>query len=63
MSILVKKIFNALAFANANNLGEFQTLLRQIDAPEPPVQETPYAKANAKELESAAALGHIQGAV
>lgn len=63
MNTLVKNIFNALAFANANNLGEFQTLLRQIDAPESPVQETPSAKASAKELESAAVLGHIQGAV
>lgn len=29
----VKKILNALAFANVNNLGEFRALLHQIDAP------------------------------
>lgn len=63
MSTFIKNIANVLAFANADSLGEFQALLRQIDAPAAPVREKPCAKANAEELESAAALRHIQGAV
>jgi hypothetical protein len=39
MKTTAKRIFNALAFTNVSNLGEFQTLLRQIDERAIPVRE------------------------
>ncbi len=33
MLATLKTLFNALSFANVNNLGEFRTMLREVDAP------------------------------
>ncbi|MHB1186471.1 hypothetical protein [Thiobacillus sp.] len=61
-----KRIFNALAFANVSNLGEFQTLLRRIDEPAVPVREAIQhgtispVSSNAP---AAPAIAHIQGAL
>jgi len=57
-----KRIFNALAFANVGNLGEFHSLLRQIDAPDT-AREAAQPKTMAETSGNAPVLGHIQGAV
>lgn len=54
-----KRIFNALAFANVNNLGEFRALLRQVDEQDTSVRETAQPDAIAQ----ASAIGQIQGAL
>ena len=63
MSKTAKRILNALTFANAGNLGEFHTLLRQIDAPDTSAREPAQPRATARASGSAPVLGQIQGAV
>jgi len=63
MSKTAKRILNALTFANAGNLGEFHTLLRQIDAPDTSAREPAQPRTTAQASGSAPVLGHIQGAV
>lgn len=63
MDTTVKKLFKALAFANAGNLGEFRTLLRQIDEPDTSVLERAQSGAIAQASASAPVIGHIQGAL
>ncbi len=66
MSQTAKRIYNALAFANVNNLGEFRTLLRQIDDPAVPA-DGPIPHGALSPASSVAtdahAIGHIQGAL
>lgn len=62
ISTTAKRIFNALAFANVSNLGEFHSLLRQIDAPDT-APEPARARTNAQPAGNTPVLGHIQGAV
>lgn len=66
MDTTVKKLFKALAFANVSTLGEFRTLLREIDEPAVSVNEP--AQHGTLSLASsssavAQAIGHIQGAL
>lgn len=63
MSKTAKRIFNALAFANVGNQGEFHTLLSQIDAPDTSVREPAQPRTIAQPSGSAPVIGHIQGAV
>jgi hypothetical protein len=63
MSKTAKKIFNALAFANVSNLGEFHTLLRQIDEPDASVRERDQTRTNSQPCGNAPLMGHIQGAL
>lgn len=63
ISTTAKRIFNALAFANVSNMGEFHSLLRQIDAPDTPAREQAQARVNAQPAGNTPVLGHIQGVV
>lgn len=63
MNTLTQHIFNALSFANVGNLSEFNTLLRQIDAPDHFVGQPEQPKTNVQATDNAPMLGHIQGAV
>ena len=63
MNALTQQLFNALSFANVSNLGEFRTLLNQIDAPDHSAKQPEQPKANSQTSDSAPILGHIQGAV
>jgi hypothetical protein len=63
MNTITKKLFNALAFANVSNLGEFQTLLRQIDEPDTAELEMAQPDATAPSSAIAPIIGHIQGAL
>jgi len=61
-----KKLFNALAFANVSTLGEFRTLLRQIDEPAAPVNAPAQHGTISLASSSSAvaqAIGPIQGAL
>lgn len=62
ISTTAKRIFNALAFANVSNLGEFHSLLRQIDAPDI-ARKSAQARTIAQPSGNTPVLGHIQGAV
>ncbi|MDP1645433.1 MAG: hypothetical protein Q8L71_08020 [Thiobacillus sp.] len=61
-----KRILNALAFSNVNNLGEFRALLQQIDESGDPAYKpdshdaTPPASGNSPVTPY---LHHIQGAL
>jgi hypothetical protein len=57
------KIFNALAFANVSNLGEFRTLLRQIDEADATANEVPPRGTISQPSTSTPLVGHIQGAL
>lgn len=66
ISQTAKKILNALVFANVDNLGEFRTLLCQIDAPAGPDQEPAQHGAISRSSGSSAGtpvIGHAQGAL
>lgn len=62
ISTTAKRIFNALAFANVGNMGDFHSLLRQIDAPDT-AREPAQPRTIAESSGNAPVLGHIQGAV
>jgi hypothetical protein len=62
ISTTAKRIFNALAFANVSNLGEFHSLLRQIDAPNT-AREPEQTRTITQPPGNTPVLGHIQGAV
>jgi hypothetical protein len=62
----LKTLIDALAFANVNSLGEFRTMLHQIDgagqsAHQPNPQASTAATCSASHF--APAVGHIQGAL
>ncbi len=61
---LMTKILNALAFANVSNLGEFRSLLRQIDPPSAPVQDENQHRTISAEFDTPVAtpgIRHAQG--
>jgi len=58
---VMKKILNALNFANVNNLGELRTLLRQVDAaPASAKSQTQHAISGA--ASGPAGIEHAHGA-
>jgi hypothetical protein len=62
----LRSLIDALAFANVNSLGEFRTMLHQIDRPaQPAPQATPHAPAAAtcSAASFVPAVGHVQGAL
>jgi hypothetical protein len=63
MNTSAKRLFNALAFANVSNLGEFHTLLRQIEEPDTSVRGTTQPDAITHPSASAQVIGYIQGAL
>ena len=63
MNTTAKRLFNALAFANISNLGEFHALLRQIDEPDAALPATAQPDAIARPSASAQLIGPIQEAL
>jgi hypothetical protein len=58
-----RRIFNALAFANVSNLGEFHTLLRQLDDPETAAHEPTQPGTMAQPSGNTPLMEYIRGAV
>jgi len=63
ISKTANRLFNAMAFANVSNLGEFHTLLRQIDEPDHAVREPAQPRTTAQSSDCAPLMGYAKGAV
>jgi hypothetical protein len=63
MKTHTKLFFNALSFANADNLDEFKNLLREVEVPDNATDWAKEPKTNRPSPDIAPLLGHIQGAV
>jgi hypothetical protein len=63
MNTTAKRLFNALAFANVSNLGEFHALLRQIDEPDPASPAPAQPEAMARPSAGAQLIGPIREAL